>query len=407
MISKEKLQILLNPYKFIQHFLRVQLVRGSIDSRICIKIIFPKIGSYHKMDNITASEKIKQKQLLKLLCGRNVNINALIRCCNRSVSINDDRVKKTYEEVLNEWQALPCNYRSINRWKNLEVFFVQRGLFRLSAICRGKAKESVYNAADKGLNPWRIVQCETEDGQISSATIHIKELAKKWWVRFLMDDYREMKHIINLFNGKKYQGKSKFSKFLKDKEIIIVGPVLPQNAIKKKDNQVIVRNNVLDEKVDVAYYNGQCIHEKVEGNSEAIESISECVNYKRVKWDAFNYINNLKNVAPINTFDLLSFNGTFNMLPIMLFDLLYFDSLGVKIYGNNLYIGETLHATDYVVTGKDIEYMMAFVGHLPSLNFVYIRNIYKSKLFVADNTLERILNMRVDEYMKALETRFA
>jgi len=215
----------------------------------------------------------------------------------------------------------------------------------------------------------------------------------------------------------------KFSDYIQNKSIAIVGPVDAKlnlgEEIDKHDVVIRFNYNGLDEslhksmgkKTTISYYITEIlIKDKFDKNK--IEKMNE------LEWAIFDTAHKKESIcflgveANLRQRFLIAhaylnpyFKGTSNAIQRVLLDLLRFDTSKITIYNTNLFLESNYHKS-YKSRGTLGAEHLIFNWHDPLSNFIFLKRLKVFNMIETDSVLSDILTMSSQEYIDALEERY-
>jgi hypothetical protein len=215
----------------------------------------------------------------------------------------------------------------------------------------------------------------------------------------------------------------KFSTYIKNKTIAIVGPVDSKLNLGEEidKHEVVIRFNYngldsslyrgMGSKTDVSFYITEIlIRDKF--NREKIEKMNE------LDWVIFDTTHrkddvcflgveaNLRQRYLIAHSHLNSyFKGTANAIQRVLLDLLRFNTGKITVYNTNLFLDNSYHK-NYKSRGTLGAEHLIFNWHDPLGNFIFLKRLKEFNMIDTDKVLSDILEISSHEYIDALEERY-
>ena len=232
------------------------------------------------------------------------------------------------------------------------------------------------------------------------------------------------------FNIKSKQNKN-FQKFIKNKEIVFVGPppVSSKDGSMIDNSDLIVRANYRSKdslgdpvykgsKCDISYINlEQTNHILSNKFSEWPSDITWVVG--KVSGNAENIIKKLKlnkidiknlNARSIQRLDEGLFNGTLNLLPIIVLDLKGFNPKSIFVYHVDICLTKEkldgYFPKNWKRNSNDqihLHTIKTFIGHDPIVQFTILKTFWKKGFIKGDQRFEEVINMSTEKYMKSLQ----
>jgi len=198
------------------------------------------------------------------------------------------------------------------------------------------------------------------------------------------------------------------SKFFKNRKILVLGPLADYNTnIKDFDTIILIKSypkkiiNKFTNKNIVIYFNSFNIRN---GNFTKFykENFHDISLFKTK--DKVNY----KKTSIINRNPFLPSGGPM-MLQNILFDILIFNPKNIFILGFNFYSSKKIYNDIYQTSDwftDIINLRKCFALHDVIANFLFVKNLYKEKLFDCDESTKRAIQLSVKQYIISLKTLY-
>lgn len=315
--------------------------------------------------------------------------------------LNRKEANTVYSKKIEEIDVAKIESSS---WNRLRIIFEMNGLLYASHIFRDKCKEKILNSKTI-FNIFGKLLCMIENGEIE----RVDRLSKRVFFRLLCMIFglTDLVKYVKLLKREIYICDNYYS-FLKNKNIYLIGPC--SNDIKKvynfnkKDIVVMFTYEISKslplgiENVNISYYNGENTKQIVDTQSKNLLTKLDYICTKDKSISSSNRvrkINTLKYVMPF---------GGANMAQLFLIDLLHYDCKKIMINDINVSITKNMYNKDYFrKTSDNGERVKTYAMHDIEGNFLLLQMMYNLKVFECDETLESILKMTPEEYMRTLE----
>ena len=358
------------------------------------------------------------------------------KCDRKAIrSITDKRfltkVVAFSKEITGQLEA---NFLPYQAWFVFADMFIFARLYKKYYLAREKALESTLKL--KGIltiNQRRHqlnALSESVDEQnytLLRDTIlveHKKELKKNFQLLGLSELYFNRRDGAIAFLKPFYsEDDEKFSTYIKNKTIAIVGPVDSKLNLGEEIDQhdVVIRFNYngldsslykgMGSKTDISFYIAEILI-KDKFNKEKIEKMNE------LDWVIFDSLHRKDDVcflgleANLRQRYLIAhshinpyFKGTANAIQRVLLDLLRFNTGKITIYNTNLFLENSYHK-NYKSRGTLGADHLIFNWHDPLSNFIFLKRLKEFNMIDIDEVLSNILKMSNQEYINALEERY-
>lgn len=332
-------------------------------------------------------------------------------CQFYSGASTDERELRLAEENLKNINAkdLP-----MPNWLALSAFFMSNGFFYLSFIAREKYKERLLSTKGR-VYRWERIQVYLENGDIVLAQKEIKKiehsLGMKRAYSIGISTAKRFIQIVtepqeNIKNNRDMRFEDKeFYDFLKNRKIVIEGPVQEIQTTDFDDSAVYVRNNDFlnrsEKMTDITYLNYYA-YKLCKMNPEEHKNKWNFICLKKADKDfrPSPHIRVSRNPKEI------FLRGHPNMLPLMLYDLAGED---IYVTGNNLFISAEIHTKEYDrgmnIDEKDtnVELCRDLGQHDVISQYFFLKNMHSAKLFEADRQLTYVMNLGAGKYCQIMD----
>jgi len=408
----------------------------------------------YKLDlEIKKKNKPFKNNLGKLLKKNNVRIHLIenqwwydfINILSLSKGLDFQNKNKS---LINRIES--SNFNNLHYFEILQIYglALRFGLFELAYHLR---KKSLQIALSYKINPKKI--CVWKLKAKLSALLEQEDFVE-FDNLFLMFDskFKNEKLMLNhlkLILKKKERLESKsdtilgdkisnndknFHKYIKDKKVIIVGPMPKDNedGTEIDRGDIVIRPNCKSKKstgnpiqkgtkCDITYINGeQASYIKETGCPDWPSDILWIVG--KSEGDAEDVLNRLKSdnindtnlmIRNIEKVDIALFNGTLNFLPHIITDLCRFNPKKIFLYHFDLNLTKERIKGYYPKSVyPESENLIKFnlknfsFTHDPVTQFKILKSFWKRGLISGDSSFEEVMKMDEINYMRSLEKNF-
>ena len=216
------------------------------------------------------------------------------------------------------------------------------------------------------------------------------------------------KDFINFYKDLSIIRNENDSKFFKNKKILVLGPLADYNLnIKDFDTIILIKSypkkiiNKYANKNIVVYFNSFNIR-----NGNFLKFYNE--NFDDISLFKTKDKVNYKKTSIMNKNPFLPSGGPM-MLQNILFDILIFNPKNIFISGFNFYSSKKIYNDIYQTSNwfTDIVHLRrCFALHDLIANFLFIKNLYKGKLFDCDELTKKAIQQSVNQYIVSLKNLY-
>ena len=317
-----------------------------------------------------------------------------------SIERNDGLHTDCIEKII----EIEPNVASHEEWESLRFVSIVRGELLVSHYCREKAicqleAKRGYNSIFK-----RISIC-IEKGDLKNAKRNLSLICISP-MRFTYT-YKSYNSLINVLTNKKKSSSSKFSEFVRNKRIIVIGPAGSEKQINdyNKQDDIILRftyrgkkylpNINSDLPTNLSYYNVEASKKLLSDNPPFLKDLDfYCCRIPKID------VKDSKGRCE----DIYNFAIPFGILlsgQACILDLLQFDIKSIYLTNYNLYYSKQKHEKNYEIS--ELTPYRTYAYHDIEGNFNLVKNLKSAGLITCDDELNTVLNMSSEEYMRGLE----
>lgn len=316
-------------------------------------------------------------------------------------------IESKLKSLEDRFMNLEVNAYTINEWEMLSLFFKCNCLFKLGYICREKSKELVYLNDERSM---RHIRALVEDRRYDEAQILMNKLRGKK-SNSKIQSLKFVQAYINAMRGERfdYNCDCSYREYIQGKKILIIGPTIERHALKKvpflKDADAIIRNNVMLSnisqgiKIDISYYNSKVSQIIKEEGLQLYTDVLDWLAFKR----GCDIAPRQGKIHKAPDAGELMYAGIANVLPIMVADLMFHGADKIYVCGNNLYLGQKTHSSDYVSQPSKNSLLRGFVVHDLASQHIFLKTMFDSGIIVADAELSNVLKLPTIDYLKSIE----
>lgn len=206
-----------------------------------------------------------------------------------------------------------------------------------------------------------------------------------------------------------------YNKFLRGKSVAIVGPVDVglENGQEIDAYDVVVRFNFkgienydstkFGSKTNISYYIKSDLKVALESNAEAVNELTYVV-YPEMAQDVVDKYSD--KIAPncisrlhVHKKQFCPFlHGAPNAIQKALLDLLRYECGPIKVFNANIFVDNNKLVSSYRESSKHPKFMN-MTYHDPVSNFVFMKKLFASNVYEADNILESVLTLSSASYV--------
>lgn len=344
-------------------------------------------------------------------------IDLINRCCSRKY---DEGFAALYERCIDEVKRLDATTLHIADWNILELLFLYYRAGRIAYEFRKKKSILLIDKRIDRKNPgyarWYAL---LENGMYAEAKKEMMYM-RKMKARRISGQLEFAGYISDLITGndteyskalflksiKSDEVTREFGEYVKDRQILIVGPAVEDKE--GVDDAVIVRFNEMKPidlltasypyETDISYYRGQYSQMMAEDNLKGNH-----LKYKVIRegktWDS----SMIPHARPMMTYDYLFPAGSANNVPNVIFDMLRFDIKGIKVTGSNLFITNNIHEKNYAPPLDQGERGYLTAIHNQVEQFIIMKLLADAGIYEPDTMLREVLSLSPEEYVAKLE----
>jgi hypothetical protein len=335
---------------------------------------------------------------------------------------------RALEELLKATssEALPCQ-----QWLRLTELFCFRGRYPLAQICREHARQLailpfMQPAARPPISWTNSIAAVLEGGEctdhhaldliLKKANIKGHEAAKWHLLLSVLNGEQVLESDLEVFD------KTSYSEFVRNKNIVIVGPAPTeaQDAVEIDSSDVVIRLNhsLLGKgtdwihkglRTDVSCFNSEQTTALIDDRNGMLPSDIAWACFKDGKKSLDVHVKNAdKQCRSFVRFDGMTFHGSYNMVPIIIMDLATLACRSVKIFHTDLmlsvsrYLGYNKYSFQDE-NKKKVMFLYASITHDPVLQYRTLKNVWKHNKIHGDLRFEQVMTVGLDDYLKELE----
>jgi hypothetical protein len=355
------------------------------------------------------------------------------------------KFRKINKSLINRIKYSNFNFLDCFEVLHIYSLTLRFGLFELGYHLRNQALQTAlsYSSFSKRNEVWKLkakLSALLEAENFLEFDRLIPLFDNKWkyeknlliYLRKVFENPKKLS-TKNLFFKTGVKQDQNFHKFLENKEIVVVGPS-PTN---KKDGyeidkaDLVIRNNFTNKgsagdavikgyRCEITYLNGEQVNYIAEsGNLHWPSSVLWIVGkipyhkkiiLKKLISDGVD-ISNL-NIRSLKDVSKALFNGTLHGLPNIIIDLLNFNPKKISLFHYDLMLTKERVSSYYPKYWKKRIKQKNFLvntrlnglaKHDAATQFIILKSFWKKGLIKGDNDFEKVIKMKLEDYMKNLQ----
>ncbi len=321
----------------------------------------------------------------------------------RSLFEDEKIVLSNYEAVLDYYRLQSSDLLGVDVWIKYSRWFITFGLFRLSLLFRNKAKERLKTDHQKeGRIRLRYFHTLMEDEKFDELETILPSINNE-------STRQTFQNVVSILNHKNREQLAKIDKkycdFIRNKDIVIAGPLFEGKLPESYNKHLVVRNNISlltydrQAPVNVSYYNFTA----AQAVKDEVEILKDKLDYLAMKYGVQDISG--ERIHILDHYDVIYLLGEQNMLQSMIIDLVLHEVKSIFVTGNNLFLGKRVHSESYFSRNQPREVMLwSFAIHNPFSNFIILQLLYRAETFTGDAVMSEIMNGSVEEYAAKMES---
>lgn len=360
--------------------------------------------------------------------------NQLFRTLNKPESYNENN-----SILIEKTKNLDSTILSTREWLHLYGFLTRLSIFKaafqIRKIAKKRALHSTRSINCSKYDMERVIGSHIEEGEFVLAY----ELLKNYKEKYQKDPaahelIQKVSDVIGIFEPTfeklvpedGYEEKRAFAKYIRGKEIAVVGPakVNLKNASEIDSFDSILRFNYREngmgcdsvyngEKTDITHFNNEQTDYIVEHYRDHLPVNLDWVLIKRAKpYTMFknNFSNSSFRVKKVNVMNKAFMYGALHAVPVCIMDLLTHRPKNLKVFNADLMITEERHENyrheEYAFSGRWDElneFAESNAWHDVVLQYKIFRLLLDRDLITGDARFLEVMNMGVDAYIDYIE----
>lgn len=335
-----------------------------------------------------------------------------------------------YEALLRKLKEIDSKVLSASQWKKLSGMLTANGLFKMGYVCREKAVQEILRNSKKTTYLLESFNAYMELADYERAGKQLNKLQGKWLFKKYCKETLELCenfYAILTHDKEKLQKnyqkavgiEKEYYEFVEKNRVAIIGPApgKTEDLEKIKELEATVRfnyrgKNTMDDNqkditTGIAFYNTRCSRwvQKETDDKTFLDDVKFIVCKK-----GLNHCypetqqDKIRNAIVINNTFLI---GIPNGLPILMMDLCLCGKEQIEVYCNNLYLSKNVWTGNYNLhtkaEQKELFWWPVLAQHEMTSQFLFLQNMYKAGLIVADEELQWVLEHDVEDYISKME----